>query len=165
GAVRRLAPVPGGEVTAIAPADWERVIRDMVGVTQRGTAAGIGAHAPYIFGGKTGTAQVFTVARTEKYNAKNINERLRDHSWFICFAPADSPRIALAVIEENGGAGASAAAPIARKVLDAFMLDAEGKVKSAPARPAPAAAPAAPAPIPAAPPAPAPAVTTAANHT
>jgi penicillin-binding protein 2 len=101
----------------------------MIGVTQRGTAAAIGAHAAYIFGGKTGTAQVFTVARTEKYNASKINERLRDHSWFIAFAPADAPRIALAVLEENGGAGASAAAPIARKVLDAYLLDAEGKVK------------------------------------
>jgi penicillin-binding protein 2 len=138
GAVRRLAPVPGGLVTGIAPGDWERVVRDMVGVTQRGTAAAIGAHAPYTFGGKTGTAQVFTVSRTERYNAKTINERLRDHSWFIAFAPADAPRIALAVIEENGGAGASAAAPIARKVLDAFLLDAEGNVKPAPvAAPAP----------------------------
>jgi penicillin-binding protein 2 len=141
GAVERLAPVSDGEVKGIAPADWERVIRDMVGVTQRGTAAAIGAHAPYVFGGKTGTAQVFTVARTERYNAKNINERLRDHSWFIAFAPADAPRIALAVIEENGGAGASAAAPIARKVLDAYLLDADGKVKPAPPRTAPPVAP------------------------
>ena len=152
GAVRRLAPEPGGEVKGIAAADWERVVRDMVGVTQRGTAAAIGAHAAYTFGGKTGTAQVFTVARTERYNAKNINERLRDHSWFICFAPADAPRIALAVIEENGGAGASAAAPIARKVLDAYLLDPEGKLKPAPPRGAsppapPAAAPVAPAPV------------------
>jgi penicillin-binding protein 2 len=81
------------------------------------------------------------VARTERYNAKNINERLRDHSWFIAFAPADAPRIALAVIEENGGAGASAAAPIARKVLDAYLLDADGRVKPAPPRTAPALAP------------------------
>jgi penicillin-binding protein 2 len=79
--------------------------------------------------GKTGTAQVFTVARTEKYNAKLISERLRDHSWFIAFAPADQPRIALAVLEENGGAGATAAAPIARKVLDAYLLGADGKLK------------------------------------
>jgi penicillin-binding protein 2 len=72
---------------------------------------------------------VFTVARNEKYIASKISERLRDHSWFIAFAPADAPRIALAVLEENGGAGASAAAPIARKVLDAYLLDADGKVK------------------------------------
>ncbi|MGH8133658.1 MAG: penicillin-binding protein 2, partial [Steroidobacteraceae bacterium] len=137
GEVRRLAPASGGEVTGIAPADWERVIHDMVGVTRRGTAAAIGAHAPYTFAGKTGTAQVFTVARNERYNAKTLNERLRDHSWFIAFAPADEPRIALAVIEENGGAGASAAAPIARKVLDAYLLGADGKLK--PASPAAAA--------------------------
>jgi len=72
---------------------------------------------------------VFTVAQNEKYNASKINERLRDHSWFIAFAPADGPRIAVAVLQENGGAGASAAAPIARKVLDAYLLDADGKVK------------------------------------
>ena len=85
--------------------------------------------APYVFAGKTGTAQVFTVAQNERYNASAINERLRDHSWFIAFAPADEPRIAVAVLQENGGAGASAAAPIARKVLDAYLLDDEGKVK------------------------------------
>src|SRR5256884_3195069 len=88
--------------------DWQRVVHGMIGVTTRGTAAAIGAHAAYSFAGKTGTAQVFTVARTEKYNAKLINERLRDHSWFIAFAPADQPRIALAVLEENGGGGARA---------------------------------------------------------
>ena len=101
----------------------------MIGVTQRGTAAAIGLHAAYVFAGKTGTAQVYTVSRTDKYNASKINERLRDHSWFIAFAPADNPRIAIAVLQENGGAGASAAAPIARKVLDAYLLDADGKVK------------------------------------
>jgi penicillin-binding protein 2 len=72
---------------------------------------------------------VFSVAQNEKYNAKLISERLRDHSWFIAFAPADEPRIALAVLQENGGAGASAAAPIARKVLDAYLLGADGKLK------------------------------------
>jgi penicillin-binding protein 2 len=131
GELHRVAPVSDGEVSGIAAEDWQRVVHGMIGVTQRGTAAAIGLHAPYVFAGKTGTAQVFTVARTEKYNASKIDERLRDHSWFIAFAPADAPRIALAVLEENGGAGASAAAPIARKVLDAYLLDAEGKVKPA----------------------------------
>jgi penicillin-binding protein 2 len=118
-----------GEVSGVSAEDWDRVVHGMIGVTQRGTAAAIGAHAAYTFAGKTGTAQVYTVSRTEKYNAAKINERLRDHSWFIAFAPADAPRIALAVLQENGGAGASAAAPIARKVLDAYLLDDEGKVK------------------------------------
>ncbi|HEY2341171.1 MAG TPA: penicillin-binding transpeptidase domain-containing protein, partial [Steroidobacteraceae bacterium] len=129
GELHRMVPVSDGEVQGVAPEDWQRVIHGMIGVTQRGTAAAIGLHAPYTFAGKTGTAQVYTVSRTDKYNASKINERLRDHSWFIAFAPADAPRIALAVLEENGGAGASAAAPIARKVLDAYLLDADGKVK------------------------------------
>jgi len=129
GQMRRFAPVPDGEVHGVSPEDWQRVVHGMIGVTQRGTAAAIGLHAPYTFAGKTGTAQVFTVARNEKYNASTISERLRDHSWFIAFAPADAPRIALAVLEENGGAGASAAAPIARKVLDSYLLEADGKVK------------------------------------
>jgi len=127
GELRRVAPVSEGEVPGVAPEDWQRVVRDMIGVTQRGTAAAIGAHAPYTFAGKTGTAQVFTVAQTEKYDASKLNERLRDHSWFIAFAPADAPRIALAVLQENGGAGARAAAPIARKVMDAYLLGADGK--------------------------------------
>jgi penicillin-binding protein 2 len=131
GELHRIAAVSDGEVPGVAPEDWQRVVHGMIGVTQRGTAAAIGLHAAYTFAGKTGTAQVFTVARTDKYNASKINERLRDHSWFIAFAPADAPRIALAVLEENGGAGASAAAPIARKVLDAYLLDADGKVKPA----------------------------------
>jgi len=129
GELHGIAPMSDGEVQGVAAEDWQRVVHGMIGVTQRGTAAAIGLHAPYTFAGKTGTAQVYTVARTEKYNASKINERLRDHSWFIAFAPADAPRIALAVLEENGGAGASAAAPIARKVLDAYLLDADGKVK------------------------------------
>jgi penicillin-binding protein 2 len=129
GTLHQIAPVSEGEVPGVSAEDWQRVVHGMIGVTQRGTAAAIGAHAPYVFAGKTGTAQVFTVARTEKYNASKINERLRDHSWFIAFAPADAPRIALAVLEENGGAGASAAAPIARKILDAYLLTADGKVK------------------------------------
>jgi penicillin-binding protein 2 len=129
GAVHRIAPVSEGEVQGVSVDDWARVVHGMIGVTQRGTAAAIGLHAPYVFAGKTGTAQVYTVSRTEKYNASKIDERLRDHSWFIAFAPADQPRIALAVLEENGGAGASAAAPIARKVLDAYLLDPDGQVK------------------------------------
>jgi penicillin-binding protein 2 len=127
-----LHPVPAvsaGEVGGVAAEDWQRVVHGMIGVTTHGTAAAIGAHAPYSFAGKTGTAQVFSVAQNEKYNASLLAERLRDHSWFIAFAPADQPRIAVAVLQENGGQGASAAAPIARKVLDAFLLDADGKVK------------------------------------
>ncbi|HZO22537.1 MAG TPA: penicillin-binding protein 2 [Steroidobacteraceae bacterium] len=145
GKVHQLPPVSEGQVSGVSQEDWDRVIHGMIGVTQRGTAAAIGAHAAYTFAGKTGTAQVFTVAQNEHYNAKLIDERLRDHSWFIAFAPADAPRIALAVLQENGGAGASAAAPIARKVLDAYLLGPDGKLKPAPSD-SPGAPPAVPAP-------------------
>jgi penicillin-binding protein 2 len=129
GQIHKVPPQSDGEVSGISPEDWQRVVHGMIGVTTRGTAAAIGYRAPYTFAGKTGTAQVYTVARNEKYVASKINERLRDHSWFIAFAPADEPRIALAVLEENGGAGASAAAPIARKVLDAYLLGADGRLR------------------------------------
>ena len=131
GQVHEVAPQSQGDVTGISDEDWQRVVHGMIGVTQRGTAAAIGLHAPYVFAGKTGTAQVFTVGQNEKYNASKIDERLRDHSWFIAFAPADAPRIAIAVLQENGGAGASAAAPIARKVLDAYLLGPDGRPKPA----------------------------------
>jgi len=86
--------------------------------------------------GKTGTAQVFSL-KGEKYSTK-IDERLRDHAWFIAYAPADKPRIAVSVLVENGGFGAQAAAPIARQVFDYYLT---GKVTTAPAPtgPAPAA--------------------------
>jgi penicillin-binding protein 2 len=91
-------------------------------VTHGGTASRSAAGAPYTIAGKTGTAQVFTIAQNEKYNAKNIDERLRDHAWFIAFAPMEDPKIAVAVLVENGGSGSGVAAPIARKVLDAWLL-------------------------------------------
>ncbi len=86
-----------------------------------GTGAGVFKGAEYVSAGKTGTAQVYSL-KGAKYNANAIKERLRDHSWFIAFAPSDKPTIALAVIVENGGFGAQAAAPIARKVLDFYLL-------------------------------------------
>lgn len=95
----------------------------MVAVTQPGgTAAQAGAGAPYSFAGKTGTAQVIGIKQGEKYIESRIQERHRDHAWFMAFAPSDLPRIALAVLVENGGHGSSTAAPIARKVLDYFLL-------------------------------------------
>ncbi len=95
----------------------------MVAVTQPGgTAARAGAGAPYVFAGKTGTAQVIGMKQGEKYIESKIQEHHRDHAWFMAFAPSDQPRIALAVLVENGGHGSSTAAPIARKVLDYFLL-------------------------------------------
>lgn len=101
----------------------EFIKRSMVGVNTEGTGARAFAKVAYVAGGKTGTAQV--IAMKEKYEEHKIAERHRDHSLFIAFAPADEPRIALAIIIENGGFGARAAAPVARTVLDYFML---GKV-------------------------------------
>jgi len=101
----------------------------MVGVNKSGTGARAFAGAPYESGGKTGTAQVFSL-KGEKYVEGATKQHLRDHSWFIAFAPADQPKIALAVIVENGGFGAAAAAPIARMVLDYYLL---GKVPKGPA--------------------------------
>jgi penicillin-binding protein 2 len=90
-----------------------------------GTAAGASYGAPYRLAGKTGTAQVIAIKQGEKYDSKKVSEYNRDHAWFIAFAPADKPRIALAVLAENGGHGGSTAAPIARKVMDYYLL---GKV-------------------------------------
>ncbi len=95
----------------------------MVDVTlPGGTAASVGANAGYSIAAKTGTAQVVGIKQNEKYNEKNINERHRDHALFIAYAPAEEPKIALAVIVENGGHGGSAAGPIARKVMDYYLL-------------------------------------------
>jgi len=130
GETKPLAPVREPDITLATPEQWDRIYKGMVGAVNYGTARlAVGNKAAYQIAGKTGTAQVFSVGQNEKYNEKTVAERLRDHSWFIAFAPADQPRIALAVIVENGGWGASAAAPIARKVLDAYLLDDDGKLK------------------------------------
>ena len=83
-----------------------------------GTAARIGAGLSYRMAGKTGTAQVVQIKQGAKYNAAALAEQHRDHSWFVAFAPVEAPRIAIAVIVENGGLGAAAAAPLAREVAD-----------------------------------------------
>jgi penicillin-binding protein 2 len=98
------------------------VRKAMQGVNVEGTSAAAFRGAPYTSGGKTGTAQVFTVKQGEKYRASQVDERHRDHALFIAFAPADDPKIALAMVVENGGFGASAAAPIARRVFDYWLM-------------------------------------------
>lgn len=94
----------------------------MAGVNTEGTAARAFAGAQYSSGGKTGTAQVVAMKQNEKYDETKVPEHLRDHSLYIAFAPLEGPKIALAVLVENGGFGARAAAPIARTVLDYFLL-------------------------------------------
>ena len=98
------------------------VIRDaLVGVNIEGTAASSFVGADYTSAGKTGTAQVFQIKQGEKYVASRIDERLRDHALYMAFAPADAPKIALALIVENAGFGSQNAAPIARRVFDYWL--------------------------------------------
>jgi penicillin-binding protein 2 len=104
------------------PQHVDVVLRAMHGVTQEGTSTRVFAGAAYRSGGKTGTAQAVTIKQNEKYNASNLDEFQRDHSLYVAFAPLESPTIALAVIVENAGFGAAAAAPIARRVFDYALL-------------------------------------------
>ncbi len=107
----------------IHPDNLALVRQGMIDVTKPGgTAASVGANASYNIAAKTGTAQVVGIKQNEKYNEHAINERHRDHAWFIAYAPAEDPKIAVAVIVENGGHGGSAAGPIARKVMDYYLL-------------------------------------------
>jgi penicillin-binding protein 2 len=133
GHLKRLPAVEEKPVTGIASADWDTVLNAMLAVTRCDRYCGTGhiafAKTPYTVGGKTGTAQVYSVAQNAKYNAKTVDEKLRDHAWFVAFAPAEQPRIALAVIVENAGFGAGNAGPVARKVIDAYLLGPDGNVK------------------------------------
>ena len=135
-----LSPVQEKGVEGISEGDWTVVVDAMVGTTSCarycGTAVRAFTGAPYKSGGKTGTAQVYTVAQNAKYNAKVTPELLRDHAWFIAFAPAEAPRIAVAVLVENAGFGGGNAAPVARKLIDAYLLGPDGKLKPSMAPPA-----------------------------
>lgn len=119
GSRRMIEPQPIKTIP-IKPEHLETIRRSMVGVNREGTGARAFAGAGYVAAGKTGTAQVFSL-KGGKYSSR-ITERLRDHALFIAFAPADKPTIALAVLVENGGFGAESAAPIARQVLDYYLL-------------------------------------------
>ena len=110
---------------------WDAVIQGMVNVVHgpRGTARRSGAGAKYRFAGKTGTAQVFGIAQNKTYNASKLAKRLHDHSLFVAFAPLENPTIAISVIVENGGGGSAVAAPLARKLLDSYLLPKPDPVK------------------------------------
>jgi penicillin-binding protein 2 len=105
--------------------DLNLVIEAMVDVNKSGTGAAVFRGANYTVAGKTGTAQVISIEQNEKYNAARIAERHRDHSLYMAFAPAEQPKVALALIVENGGFGSAAAAPIARKVFD-YLIEGKG---------------------------------------
>jgi penicillin-binding protein 2 len=99
------------------------VVRNaLVGVTQEGTSTRVFAGARYLSAGKTGTAQAVTIGQKDRYNAAKLQEHQRDHSLYMAYAPAENPRIAVAVVVENAGFGAAHAAPIARRVFDYWLL-------------------------------------------
>lgn len=97
------------------------VRRAMVGVTQEGTSRRVFAGAPYLSGGKTGTAQAITISQKGRYDAARLSEYQRDHSLYIAFAPAEDPQIAVAAIVENAGFGAAHAAPLVRRTMDYWL--------------------------------------------
>jgi penicillin-binding protein 2 len=116
-----VAKEPVGQL-ALLPENLEVIKKGMIGVNVEGTSATSFVGAQYVSAGKTGTAQVFTVKQNEKYNAATIDERMRDHALFVAFAPADDPKVALAMVVENAGFGAQNAAPIARRVFDFVIM-------------------------------------------
>lgn len=120
-AVHHITPAIEGQVD-VSKSDIDFVKSAMVGVATEGLAKKIFADAPYSVGAKTGTAQVVSIAPNQRYHGNALPEALRDNSLFVAFAPADHPVIALALVVENGGWGAQAAGPIAREVLDYYLV-------------------------------------------
>jgi penicillin-binding protein 2 len=114
-----------GQALEAVPLDPEHVAfihQALYGVTQEGTSARVFVGAPYKSGGKTGTAQVIAIGKDEKYDAKTVDERHRDHALYTAFAPLEEPRVAVAMVVENAGFGSASAAPIARRVFDYLLL-------------------------------------------
>jgi penicillin-binding protein 2 len=119
---RAYKPPPQAQMT-FKPENLQLVRQAMVDVLKPGgTAALAGAGASYLIAGKTGTAQVIGMKQGEKYDARKIDERHRDHALFVAYAPADNPKIALALLVENGGGGGGTASPIAREIFDYYLL-------------------------------------------
>jgi penicillin-binding protein 2 len=119
----REIAAPEGELIPIKPEHLALIKAAMVDVTKPGgTAVRAGLGAPYTIAAKTGTAQVIGMKQGESYNEKRIKEEHRDHALFIAFAPAEDPKLAMAILVENGGHGGSTAAPIARAVFDYHLL-------------------------------------------
>ena len=129
GTVRQIALQPT-QALHVKPEHLAVIKNALVGVPREGTSAQAFVGTKYVSAGKTGTSQVYSL-KGEKYS-KQVDERLRDHAWYIAYAPADQPRIAIAVLVENGGFGAQAAAPIARAVLDYYLLGQKTRAPAAP---------------------------------
>ena len=129
GTTRQIALQPT-QALNVKPEHLEVIKNALIGVPREGTSARAFVGTQYISAGKTGTAQVYSL-KGEKYSAR-VDERLRDHAWYLAYAPADHPRIAIAVLVENGGFGAQAAAPIARAVLDYYLLGQKTRAPAAP---------------------------------
>jgi penicillin-binding protein 2 len=126
----REMPIQTGETVVVKPEHLSLVRAAMIDVTKPGgTALRAGQNAPYTVAAKTGTAQVIGMKQGETYNEKRIKEEFRDHALFIAYAPADAPRLAMAILVENGGHGGSTAAPIAREVFDYYLLGKKPAVK------------------------------------
>ncbi|MCC7328893.1 MAG: penicillin-binding protein 2 [Gammaproteobacteria bacterium] len=123
GAIAPATPAVLPAIDAVKAGDWDAIIEGMHGVLQgaRGTARAVGALVPFQVAGKSGTAQVFTVAQSQKYKAMDVAERMRDHALFVAFGPLDDPKIAVAVVVENGESGSKVAAPIALKVMTTYL--------------------------------------------
>ncbi len=119
---RKLQPVQ-----VARPERWDQIIASMEAVIYdpKGTARALGLNSPWRLAGKSGTAQVVSVAQDEQYNEEELAERMRDHALFVAFAPVEDPRIAVAVIVENGGSGSGVAGPVARTVIDTYLASAE----------------------------------------
>ena len=124
-------PPPMPAIEGPTPEDWERLVdamedvvhRGNMGYQQNGTAwAHIGRGLGYRMAGKSGTAQVVGIAQGEEYDEELLDEYSRKHAWFLAFAPADDPLIVVGVLVENGGGGSSVAGPVAREVIDAYLL-------------------------------------------
>ena len=124
-------PPPLQPIEGVSADDWERMVDAMEDVVHRGGGGYrqngtawyyIGQNIPYRMAGKSGTAQVVEIRQGEEYDEEELDEYQRKHAWFIAFAPADDPVIALAVLVENGGGGSAVAAPVAREVIDAYLL-------------------------------------------
>ena len=124
-------PNPMPDIVLRDPSSWAKINHGMQQVVHgaRGTARVAGVGAQYLIAGKSGTAQVVAIKQGEKYDRSKVQERHRDHALFVGFAPANNPQITVSVMIENGEAGSRVASPVVRKVMDAWLLDAEGKLK------------------------------------